>query len=802
MLTKVRSVIINLPISRALVLIAFIPVMLSVVFAGTLIWGLQQTSREAARIENLVIGSIALSNLLHEQQKERGGTALFLSSDGSAFNAELKAQRLLTDAARVDFENWVENTDIETVEAELRFSIAQIQTTLSGLSNIRENADGLRIETRDALRYYTGSNTKMLELIQMVATLSSDGDVSTGVTSFANFLEAKERAGIERAVGASSIASGGFTPENMQKLVSLISRAETFTDVFLAIATPTQVSAYDELNRSAPVRTIERMRQDILDVGPMAEITAFSGPDFFAAQTARINLLREFEQTLSNDLVKLVEQIRSDATVQKYTVLAIAAFSLMIVTAAIAMFITATKSGFNGVVQAAQKMASGDMETQIPVASRNEIGDVATALSVFKDSILEAREVEKDTRLKEEAALAAKAEEKEKQRREKEAERAEKAKIAEETRARELQAAHEISEMVAACAKGDFTQRLDLSDKEGVFAEMCKGLNDIGEMTDGTLQHVKDALFSLANGNLTVRLSGEFPGIFEEISTSVNSTGVSLSEIVGQIHGSSGTIESATGELASATKDLATRTERNAATLEETSAAIVELSESVDATSDTAAQASQAFQEIQHETQTGNAVVDEAIQAMSKIQQSSSEISNIIDLIEDIAFQTNLLALNAGVEAARAGESGRGFAVVATEVRALATRSSTAARDISKLIEDSRSIVDKGADLVGQSGTNFRSISSGISQVSERMAGIAISAKEQAAVVQQLTSATSQLDQATQQNAAMFEETSAATQSLRDEASSLVHAIASLNTNSDVELGNNNEDPDHSVSAA
>lgn len=802
MLTKIRSIITNMPISRALLWIAFIPAMLSVVFAGALIWGLQQTSREATRLENLVVGSIALSNLLHEQQKERGSTALFLSSDGTAFEAELNAQRLLTDEAQVNFENWVKNTDIESIEAELRFSIAQIQATLSGLPNIRENADALRIETRDALRYYTGSNSKMLELIQMVATFSSDGNVSTRVTSFANFLEAKERAGIERAVGASSIASGGFTPEGMQKFMSLISKAETFTDMFLAIAPPAQVSAYDELNRSAPVRTIDRMRQDILKVGPSVEITAFSGPEFFAAQTARINLLRAFEQALSSDLIELVEQIRTDATAQKYTVVTIAAVSLMIVFTAVTMFITSTKSGFNGVVQAAQKMASGDMETPIPAASRNEIGDVATALSVFKDSILEAREVEKNTRLREEAALAAKMDAEEKQRQEKEAERADKAKIAEQTRARELQAAKEISEMVAACAKGDFTQRLDLSDKEGVFAEMCKGLNAIGEMTDGTLQRVKEALFSLANGNLTVRLNGEFPGIFEEISTSVNTTGASLSEIVGQIHGSSGTIESATGELASATKDLAIRTEKNAATLEETSAAIVELSESVDSTSDTAVQASQAFQEIQHETHAGNAVVDEAIQAMSQIQKSSSEISNIIDLIEDIAFQTNLLALNAGVEAARAGESGRGFAVVATEVRALATRSSTAARDISKLIEDSRGIVDKGAELVSQSGTNFRSISGGISQVSERMAGIAISAKEQAAVVQQLTTATSQLDQATQQNAAMFEETSAATQSLKAEANSLVGAIASLEINTNIELEEFGNDQNLSISAA
>ena len=280
-------------------------------------------------------------------------------------------------------------------------------------------------------------------------------------------------------------------------------------------------------------------------------------------------------------------------------------------------------------------------------------------------------------------------------------------------------------------------------------------------------------LAKFAQGDLTVRVDDAMPEEFRQVAEDFNATVTQISDLMRKLMVGVERIESESEALDSSSRELGMRTETQAASLEETSAALTELSASVKNSAEESRAASERVQQASDRTERGAQVVRRTIDAMRGIEESSAKISSITSLIDDIAFQTSLLALNAGVEAARAGEAGRGFAVVAGEVRALAGKSSDAAREIAELITNASREVETGVALARDSGTALDEINEHISAINETDSALAEAAREQSTGLSEITSAADQLDQVTQQNAAMFEETSAATQRLRDEANTL-----------------------------
>jgi methyl-accepting chemotaxis protein len=293
------------------------------------------------------------------------------------------------------------------------------------------------------------------------------------------------------------------------------------------------------------------------------------------------------------------------------------------------------------------------------------------------------------------------------------------------------------------------------------------------------------ALSTLASGNLTTRIEAEFNGRYAQLKQDFNATVETLQETVRGISTATEGIRSGTGEVSQAADDLSKRTEQQAASLEETAAALDEITATVRKTADGANHAREVVTNAKADAERSGEVVGGAVQAMAEIDKSSKQISNIIGVIDEIAFQTNLLALNAGVEAARAGEAGKGFAVVASEVRSLAQRSADAAKEIKTLIQASSTQVASGVDLVGQAGKALGRIAQQVADINAIVADIAASAKEQATGLAEVNTAVNQMDQVTQQNAAMVEQSTAASHSLAHEAEELGRLVSRFDVGSD-----------------
>ncbi|MDZ4373918.1 MAG: methyl-accepting chemotaxis protein [Phenylobacterium sp.] len=364
------------------------------------------------------------------------------------------------------------------------------------------------------------------------------------------------------------------------------------------------------------------------------------------------------------------------------------------------------------------KLANGDNDVDVPARGRkDEVGRMAAAVQHFKDAAIEKVRVE--------------------------AEAAQQRRAAEEAR-----------------ASAEAERARTAAEQSTVVDNLAKGLD------------------RLAAGALTFRIAEPFAAHYEQLRADFNRAMDTLQSTMREVAVNATAVRSGAGEISQASDDLSRRTEQQAASLEETAAALDQITATVRKTAEGASSARDAVAEARDDAERSGVVVRDAVSAMSEIEGSSQKISQIIGVIDEIAFQTNLLALNAGVEAARAGDAGKGFAVVASEVRALAQRSAEAAKEIKALISASSQQVDRGVGLVGETGKVLERILNQVTHINGSVTEIAASAQEQATGLQQVNNAINQMDQVTQQNAAMVEEATAASHALNGESEALSRLIA------------------------
>ncbi len=345
-------------------------------------------------------------------------------------------------------------------------------------------------------------------------------------------------------------------------------------------------------------------------------------------------------------------------------------------------------------------------------------------------------------------------------------------------RTAEVKVENEIKSIIAAVKAGELHNRLNIADKTGFFQTLSTDINNLTEVIEQVFNDVASAMQSMAAGDLTNGITHDYEGIYGSCKDDINATIAKLSEVFMQIKHSAEFINNSSQEIASGNNNLSQRAEEQAASLEQTASSMEELTSTVKNNADNAQQANQVATSAQDLAEKGGSVVNSAVRAMQEINDSSNKIAAIIGVIDEIAFQTNLLALNASVEAARAGEHGRGFSVVATEVRNLAQRSATAARESKELIQNSIQKVRAGTQFVNETGHALTEIVTGVKQVGAIIAEIASASAEQSAGIEQVNQAVAQMDEITQQNAALAEQAAAASVSMSEQTTNMAHLLA------------------------
>ena len=346
----------------------------------------------------------------------------------------------------------------------------------------------------------------------------------------------------------------------------------------------------------------------------------------------------------------------------------------------------------------------------------------------------------------------------------------------------EVAAANEVADVVSAAAEGDFSRRIPLAGKSDALARIAEGINQINDIVDSGVGEFAEVLAGLAEGDLTQRVVGDYQGRLAELKRGLNETMARLAQTVSGIQATSGHVATTAAEIRSGAADLAQRTEDSAASLEQTAATTEQLAASVKQSASRSRTATERAGEAMGVAEAGQKVVADAIRAIERIEQSSARISDIVSVIDGIAFQTNLLALNAAVEAARAGEAGKGFAVVASEVRTLAQRSSQAAKDIKGLIAASNEQVADGVRFVRHTGDALNQIVTAAGQVTSTVAEISEATAEQAGGIAEMSQAVAHMDEATQQNAALAEQSAGSANSLASQIEALRNLVAFFHT--------------------
>jgi len=331
----------------------------------------------------------------------------------------------------------------------------------------------------------------------------------------------------------------------------------------------------------------------------------------------------------------------------------------------------------------------------------------------------------------------------------------------------------DLSNVVGAAILGDFTKRVRADFGDAELNTLAQSVNNLVETVDRGVSETGQVLSALAEADLTHRMNGQFAGALAKLKDDTNAVGDKLTDVVTQLRGTSRTLKTATGEILAGANDLSERTTKQAATIEETSAAMEQLAMTVATNATRAQEASVNAQSVTDTAEAGGKVMMAATEAMERITASSGKISNIIGLIDDIAFQTNLLALNASVEAARAGEAGKGFAVVAVEVRRLAQSAAEASSEVKVLIEQSGTEVAGGSKLVAEAAGKLTAMLDGARKNYELLQGIAHESRAQASSIDEVNVAVRTLDEMTQHNAALVEQTNAAIEQTEAQAAEL-----------------------------
>ena len=719
----------KLGLSVKLMLLVLVPVVAMLFFSVRGILEKREIANNTAQILELVELSTRISALVHETQKERGWTAGFIGSKGVKFASELPAQRLKVDEKAAELNSYLDNFDAKNFGAQFSNKLNRALSGLSGIKSKRVAVSALNISLGEAIGYYTGMNGDFLEVVGEVPMLSSDAELTTLSTAYANFLLAKERAGIERAVLANTFAAGTFGPGMYNKFLKLVTEQTTYTGVFFAFAPKEQRNYLASTVTGSSIDEFRRIREIGLAAGARTALTSE-----IATHLGYGGMIHQFKNYV----------LRRD---QKYAQRFLAGHEKL--TSALDKY------------EALSNLSKSDIEN---------ISVIRSTMNQYRGALPRVRagggtrSVDRATEISDGPAVAA---------------------------LNMLLAGGDLGVDAAEWFKRS-TDRINLlkTVEDRLSADLIVSASEAESSaytamvfyissTAAALLVTFGMVFFISK-SITSVLGAAFKGLKDFSTIELTELSDTLRTIIVNIEKSASQTSSGADELSSSSQDLAKGASEQAAAIEETSASLEEMSSMTKQNVSNASDANNLSQETAVAVQRGDESMKRLATAIQEIKNSSDETGKIIQTINEIAFQTNLLALNAAVEAARAGDAGMGFAVVADEVRNLALRAGEASKSIADMIEASAKNADSGVELTSQTAEILGEVTAQTCNLNTLIGEIRGASEEQARGIDQINSAISQMDRVTQKNAATAEESSSSSEQLSAQADELKLIVRDL----------------------
>ena len=705
----------KLSIKQKLILIMLIPLTVVILLAAKLAVDSFSTSKNLRALDNVVILSVKIGDLVHETQKERGMTAGFLGSNGDKFKTELPTQRLAVNDKLNELNSFLNTFTKDAYSLEFLENLNNSLKKLQDLNTTRNGVDTLSINANIAIGYYTDTNTSLLNTIGTITKLSNSSKVSQELVSYMNFLLSKERAGIERAVGTNTFAKNSFGEGMKARLYTLVAEQNAYMDSFLKVAPFEIVEFYKTNFQGEAIDEIQKMRKTLL----YSNIESNFGVDanyWFKQMTDKINILKKIEDYISTNLIKTIDEEMAEANRNMIifgllSALGIALTMILARTIAFTILIDvdSVKRGVENFF-AFINFEKDDIEL-IKINSNDELGMMSR---IINKNIEETKaNIQKDRAL-----------------------------IADTIRV-----ANQIN-------KGYLDSKIELGSNNPSLNELKDIINEMLGTLNSNISNILKVLTSYSKLDFRPKLAdNDLEGLIKELEKDVNILGDVITQTLMENKKIGITLSSNAQILTKNMEGIAHAANSQATSLEETAASLEEITSNITNNTQTAIKMAGFGNEVKKSITLGQELANKTALSMEEINAQTTAITEAITIIDQIAFQTNILSLNAAVEAATAGEAGKGFAVVAQEVRTLASRSAEAAKQIKDLVENAQRKTKEGKDIASDMIDGYSELNKNISITLELIDNVTTASKEQSSGIVQINDAVNNLDKITQINA-------------------------------------------------